>query len=88
MPRKKKSNDPMGGTVVGLKAKGQIVSCDHTYQPYFGPVHMVVPDGHIVEQCVHCKGRRTVHKGVSNAGHLEQRQRKSTQSYTLASCED
>jgi len=34
---------------------------EHCWHVYSGPIHMVIPNGHIVQQCCKCESTRTVH---------------------------
>lgn len=34
---------------------------------HHGPIHMVVPDGHVVESCCICQALRTIH--MEHRGH-------------------
>lgn len=35
--------------------------CEHCWHVFRGPIHMVIPDGHTVQECCKCHGHRTVH---------------------------
>ena len=37
--------------------------CNHCWHPYTGPIHMVVPEGHVIEKCCKCDEHRTRHVG-------------------------
>lgn len=43
------------------KPKAETLTHEHCYHPRRGPIHMLVPDGHVVEQCCSCGKVRTVH---------------------------
>jgi len=34
---------------------------EHCYHIFSGVIHMVVPNGHILQECCHCGSTRTVH---------------------------
>lgn len=36
-------------------------ACACCYHDYRGPIHMVIPDGHIVQKCGRCEAMRTIH---------------------------
>lgn len=36
-------------------------SHEHCWHIFGGPIWMVVPDGHVVEECCHCHQHRTIH---------------------------
>jgi hypothetical protein len=38
-------------------------SCEHHWHAFSGVIHMVVPQGHIVQSCCKCSSIRTVHRG-------------------------
>jgi len=33
----------------------------HCFHLFRGPIHMVIPDGHVVQKCCTCERTRTVH---------------------------
>lgn len=33
----------------------------HCFHDYRGPIHMVIPDGHILQKCCRCTSTRTIH---------------------------
>lgn len=35
--------------------------CNHCYHAHRGPIWMVIPNGHVVEECCKCHSTRTVH---------------------------
>ena len=43
-----------------IKSESQ-TTCNHCWHSRRGPIHMVVPDGHVVEECCRCHAHRTVH---------------------------
>jgi hypothetical protein len=34
---------------------------EHCWHDYRGAIHMVIPDGHLVQKCCKCDSYRTVH---------------------------
>lgn len=40
---------------------GKHGTCDHCWHAYQGMIHMVVPNGHVLQKCCHCEATRTVH---------------------------
>lgn len=36
-------------------------NCDHCWHAKRGPIMMVIPDGHIVQECCKCHRTQTVH---------------------------
>ena len=42
---------------------GTYPHCIHCWHPHCGPIWMVIPPGHILEQCCKCGTTRTVHYG-------------------------
>lgn len=36
--------------------------CEHLWYPFNGPIHMVIPDGHVLQKCDRCQEMRTVHR--------------------------
>jgi len=41
--------------------QGDCPEIEHHFHAYRGPIHMVVPDGHIVQKCCKCEKTRVVH---------------------------
>lgn len=39
---------------------------EHCYHTYRGVLHMVVPDGHVVQKCCSCSSMRTIHADHMN----------------------
>lgn len=44
------------GDIIGKRA-----THDHCWHAYQGMIHMVVPNGHVLQKCCHCEATRTVH---------------------------
>ncbi len=43
--------------------KKQKSDCPHHWHLYTGPILMVIPHGHVVQDCCVCNALRTIHKG-------------------------
>lgn len=44
-----------------LDALKRPVRHEHCYRPFGGPIHMVLPNGHVLMKCCHCESTETRH---------------------------
>lgn len=49
---------------------------EHCWHTHRGPIHMVIPNGHTVQQCCKCQATRTVHADHTHEHRHEGGQRR------------
>jgi len=47
-----------GGIIMKIEKESNHEHCYHSFR---GPIHVVVPEGHVVEKCCKCHSTRVIH---------------------------
>jgi hypothetical protein len=55
-----------------LDERSKTKTHEHCYHAYRGAIHMVIPDGHVLEKCCKCSETRLIHVDHAHHGQLKQ----------------